>query len=445
MNRMLNSIRMNGHFLLSVIVTLFVAAGCSDPATEAGDSSSVPAVESDESLEAIAYEAFIYAHPMMEQMKTLNGMSAFMGMKLNEPSMNEALPWDNVGMPIVAPNLTSMTGGIFIDISGGPVTIEVPEVKDRYIVYQFVDVFTHNFFYLGTRGNNGDAGQFVLHNANQPLPTDNTATPVLMEGDHAIVIIRIDIKNESEFDRAREIQDAIMVVAAPATSHAYPAYDEKKAFSPAFVDYVSALLNEVPESEVDMFERFAKIGIMSDVSLTEDQLTEVQAGIDTGFEAIKVAVADLDIGNGYIAATEVFGTREFLDGNYIGRAAGADFGLWGNSKEEANYFMSFVEGEGQISFANDELPPLTDIGFWSITAHDENVHVHPNEYDSYVLTTDKMTFEEDGSLLISFSSEPESGNWLYTPGGKMVVLIRAYQADPDKIGSYVPPAFEPRK
>jgi len=442
---MIRSTRINSEFLLSVVVTLFVAAGCSDPAPEAGDSSSAPAVESDESLEAIAHEAFIYAHPLMEQVKTLNGMFAFMGMKANEPSMSEALPWDNVGMPIVAPNLTSMTGGIFVDISGGPVTIEVPEVKDRYIVYQFVDVFTHNFFYLGTRANNGDAGQFVLHNANQSLPIDNTATPVLMEGDHAIVIVRIDVKNEGESDRAREIQNAIKVVEAPATSRAYPAYDEKKAFSPAFVDYVSELLNEVPESEVDMFERFAKIGIMSDVSLSEDQMAEVQAGIDSGFEAIKAAVADLDIGNGYIAATEVFGTREFLDGNYIGRAAGADFGLWGNSKEEANYFMSFVEGEGQISFDSDELPPLTDIGFWSITAHDENVHVLPNEYDSYVLTTDKMTFEEDGSLLISFSSEPESGNWLYTPGEKMVILIRAYQADPDKIGSYVPPAFEPRK
>jgi len=441
---MIRSTRVNSDFVLSIIVTLFVVAGCSGPAPEAGDSSSAPAVESDESLEAIAHEAFIYAHPLMEQVKTINGMFAFMGMKANEPSMSEALPWDNVGMPIVAPNLTSMTGGIFVDISGGPVTIEVPEVKDRYIVYQFVDVFTHNFFYLGARANNGDAGQFVLHNANQSLPTDNTATPVLMEGDHAIVIVRIDVKNEGESDRAREIQNAIKVVEAPATSRAYPAYDEKKAFSPAFVDYVSELLNEVPESEVEMFERFAKIGIMSDVSLSEDQMAEVQAGIDSGFEAIKAAVAELDIGNGYIAATEVFGTREFLDGNYIGRATGADFGLWGNSKEEANYFMSFVEGEGQISFDSDELPPLTDIGFWSITAHDENVHVLPNEYDSYVLTKDKMTFEEDGSLLISFSSEPESGNWLYTPGEKMVILIRAYQADPDKIGSYVPPAFEPR-
>ncbi len=406
--------------------------------------SAPPATLADDDLEAIAYDAFIYAYPMMEQIKTINGMITYADMRPNRVSMNPNLPRENVGQPIVAPNLTSMTGGIFIDISGGPVTMEVPEVKDRYIVYQFIDVFTHNFFYLGTRGNNGDAGQFVLHNASQSLPADNTAKPVLMEGDHAMVVIRIDIKNDSEYDRVREIQNAIKVVAAPATSRSYPAYDKEKAFSPKFVEYVNELLIDVPETEVDMFERFAKVGIGSDVALSEGQLAEVQAGIDSAYEAIKAKAADIEIGNGYIGATEVFGTREFLDGNYLGRAAGADFGLWGNSKEEANYFMSFVEGEGQIYFAKDQLPPLTDIGFWSITAHDENVLVQANEYDSYVLTTDRMTFEEDGSLIISFSSTPEAGNWLYTPGGKMVILIRAYQADPEKIGSYVPPAFEPR-
>ena len=129
----------------------------------------------------------------------------------------------------------------------------------------------------------------------------------------------------------------------------------------------------------------------------------------------------------------------------VGRGAGAHFGLWGNSKEEANYFITKVEGKGEIVFAKDELPPLTDIGFWSITAHDENVLVKKNEYDSYVITMDKMKFEEDGSLVVKFSSKPEVGNWLYTPGGKMVLLIRAYQADPEKIGDYVPPAFKPKK
>ena len=114
-------------------------------------------------------------------------------------------------------------------------TLEIPEVKDRYIVYQCIDVFTHNFYYLGTRGNNGDAGRFVFHNKHQQLP-DSDATPVLMEGDHAIIVIRIDIKNEDEFERVRAIQDAIRIVDTPQEHRSYPAYDREKAFSPDFVE-----------------------------------------------------------------------------------------------------------------------------------------------------------------------------------------------------------------
>ena len=127
------------------------------------------------------------------------------------------------------------------------------------------------------------------------------------------------------------------------------------------------------------------------------------------------------------------------------RAVGAQFGLWGNSKDQANYYMLKAEGEGEIRFEKDELPPLSDVGFWSITVHDKGVLVHKNEFDSYVLTMDQMEFNDDGSLVLKISSKPEEGNWLYTPGDEMVILIRAYQADPENIGDYVPPAFNIRK
>ena len=147
--------------------------------------------EQTDNLKDIAYDAFIYAYPMMEQVKTLNNMFSFMNMKPNVSAMNPKLPWENVGQPIVAPNLTSMTGGIFIDISHDPVTVEIPEVKDRYIVYQCIDVFTHNFYYMGSRANHGDGGQFIFYNKSQKLP-ETSATPVLMEGDFATMVVRID-------------------------------------------------------------------------------------------------------------------------------------------------------------------------------------------------------------------------------------------------------------
>ncbi|NLR91636.1 DUF1254 domain-containing protein [Flammeovirga agarivorans] len=397
--------------------------------------------EDQPSLKDISYEAFIYSYPLMEQVKTINGMFNFMGLKPNVANMNTKYPMDNVGMPIVAPNLTSMTGGVFIDISNGPVTIEIPTVKDRYVVYQMIDVFTHNFNYLGSRANNGEGGQFVFHNHLQTIPENSTAQPIEMEGDHAIIVIRIDIKNRDELTLIHDIQNQIKVIDAPQKVRDYPIYDKKKAFSPAFIEYVNELLVEIPPTEKELFHRFAKIGIFNDVNLSENELYEVQAGIDSAYQVIQNETQNLTVGNDWFAATTVFGTREYLNGNYLGRATGANFGLWGNSKEEANYFMMKTEGEGTIHFDHDELPPLTDIGFWSLTVHDENVHVHKNEYDSYVLTTDQLVFEEDGSLNIKISSSPQKGNWLYTPGGKMVLLIRAYQADPEKIIDYIPPMF----
>ncbi len=392
-------------------------------------------------LKEIAYEAFIYAYPIMEQVKTVNGMMQFMNLEFNKPAMNSKLPWDNVGMPIVAPNLTSMTGAVLLDLSKQPVTVEIPEIKDRYNVFQCIDVFTHNFFYMGTRATNGEGGQYTFYTKGQVLPKNN-ATRVLVEGDHALIVIRIDIANEAEHEKVLALQNAVKVIDAPKEVATYPAYDEQKAYSANFVEYVNELLDEAPEGEDEMFERFSKIGVFNEVNLNQDELTKIKSGIDSAYNAIKMEVSNLQLGNGYIGATEVFGTRGYLNGDYLKRAAGANFGLWGNSKEEANYFMSFVEGKGKIVFKKEELPPLSEIGFWSVTAHDENVLVHKNEYDSYVITMDKMKFEEDGSLIINFSSQPEGDNWLYTPGEKMVILIRVYQPNVDKISSYVPPVFQ---
>jgi len=397
-----------------------------------------------ENIKQIAYDAFVYAYPMLEQVKTINGMMEFMGAGFNRANFNPKLPWENVGMPIVAPNLTSMTGGILVGTTYGTVTVEIPEVKDRYIVYQCIDAFTHNFYYLGTRANDGDGGRFTFYNKGQQLSGPN-ATPVEVESDHAMIVIRIDIADASEKERVSDIQDAIKVIDAPAKHREYPPYDKEKAFSPEFVEFVNDLLTEVPETETELFERFSGIGLFSDVALTDAEQIQVQAGIDAAFEDIKTeGKTATALGNGWIGATTVFGTREFLDNNYMIRAMGAHFGLWGNSKEEANYFAGFFAGKGEIVFKKEELPPLTDIGFWSVTVHDENMLVEANEYDSYVITMEQMKFEDGGSITFKFSSQPEDGNWLYTPGDTMSVLIRAYQADPEKITGYVPPPFVKR-
>ncbi len=56
----------------------------------------------EEPLRDIAYDAFVYAYPMIEQLKTVNGMIEFMGMTFNKVAMNSTVPWENVGNPLQA-------------------------------------------------------------------------------------------------------------------------------------------------------------------------------------------------------------------------------------------------------------------------------------------------------------------------------------------------------
>ena len=98
---------------MTLLLTATALRGAGPIATPA------PMAEPEDSLQQIAFDAFVYAYPMLEQVKTVNGMQQFMGMQqFNQPATNPKLPWENVGMPIVAPNLTSMTGGILLDLSG---------------------------------------------------------------------------------------------------------------------------------------------------------------------------------------------------------------------------------------------------------------------------------------------------------------------------------------
>ena len=94
---------------------------------------------------------------------------------------------------------------------------------------------------------------------------------------------------------------------------------------------------------------------------------------------------------------------------------------------------------------NYKTEELIDIVEEKINSELQKMNVFGEEYtaawNSKVPAQMASFYAEDGSLTIAISSKPQEESWLFTPGGKMVVLIRAYQADPEKIGSYIPPAF----
>jgi len=103
--------------LINQLFLYFMVLVTLQACTESNQETDTQAAQSQENLRDIAYDAFIYAYPLIEQVKTVNGMVEFLGLQPNKAAMNTKLPWESVGQPIVAPNLTSMTGIVFIDIN----------------------------------------------------------------------------------------------------------------------------------------------------------------------------------------------------------------------------------------------------------------------------------------------------------------------------------------
>jgi hypothetical protein len=153
------------------------------------------------------------------------------------------------------------------------------------------------------------------------------------------------------------------------------------------------------------------------------------------------------VNTGELTSANVFGTREFLQNNYLYRFLAAKLGIYGNSGEEAIYPPYFVDADGNklnasqhrytLHFENNQLPPAN--AFWSITMYDGQTQLLVrNSLQRYVLNStmlDTFKFGEDGSLTFhiqkdSPGSDRES-NWLPAPDGSFYLMMRIYLPKPE--------------
>lgn len=159
---------------------------------------------------------------------------------------------------------------------------------------------------------------------------------------------------------------------------------------------------------------------------------------------------------------ELSGTREFLNNDYVRRAAGSQAVLFGATKEEAYFVIIDKDAKGEpldgsengytLRFPKGELPPGN--AFWSLTVYDlpdrQLVDNPMNRYliNSTMLPTLKKA--DDGSLTLYVQNEAPSSenrsNWLPVPKGKFIMFLRTYWPKESVLsGSWNAPEVEPAK
>ena len=95
-----------------------------------------------------------------------------------------------------------------MDISEDPVVISVPEIEaDRFYHLQLVDVYTHNFAYIGSLTTGTEAGKFLVASPDWDGEVPEGVKEVIRcETDYFFVLGRTQLFGPADLERIKELQ-----------------------------------------------------------------------------------------------------------------------------------------------------------------------------------------------------------------------------------------------
>ena len=424
--------------------------------------SASPAVTPEEAR-AIAKEAYIYGYPLVDSYRI---QYAYF---VDKDDKSYKAPWNQLkNIPAVytpadtaiqTPNSDTPYSFVGLDLRAEPIVITVPAIdKKRYYSIQFIDAYTFNFAYVGSRVTGNDAGSFLIAGPNwKGEKPDGIKEVIRSETEFDMVLFRTQLFDPSDLDNVKKIQSQYKVqplsaflgqpapTAAPAIDWMKPLSQEEQKTSLAFFNVLNFLLRYTPTvpSEVDLMKRFAKIGVGAGINFDPTRLSpEIKAAIEAGrADAYEAFAGQVELLNkGTLTSGEVFGSREFLKNNYLYRWI-ATIGIYGNTKQEAMYPIYRTDAEGKLltgasrytlRFAAGEYPPVK--AFWSLTMYKlpESLLV-ANPINRYLINSPMLPDlkkDADGGLTLHIQNESpgkdKESNWLPAPEGPFAMYMRLY-------------------
>ncbi len=400
---------------------------------------------------AIAREAWLYAFPMMESYNTWYAQAVVKDSPTYVGGFNQFRHYSQAFTPanhdVVTPNNDTPYSWAWLDLRAEPIVISVPEVpKDRYYVLQFIDLFTFNNAYIGSRSTGNEAGDFLMVGPQWKGETPPGLKKVFKSETQIVGILgRTQLNGPEDVDAVKKVQagfrltplSAFTKSAAPppAPALSFPPYDKAKAATHDFIGYLNFFLTlaEPPHpKEVALRKRFEEIGIAPgkawDASKVDAAtLAAIDAGVKEAQVELKAKIAQTHSSNG------LFGSREAQGEHYLERGAAAAMGLYGNDLAEAWYGGVVADGTqlSQLHFTRDELPPAKF--FWSVTLYTmPDRFLYDNSLHRYSIgdRTKGLKYDKDGGLTLYVGNQSpgadKESNWLPAPAAKYSFVARVY-------------------
>jgi hypothetical protein len=414
---------------------------------------------------AIAKEATIYGFPLADSYRIQYSYFA------DRDSPEFKAPWNRIfnnarvytpdDKAIQTPNSDTPYSFVGADLRAEPIVLTVPAVeRGRYYSLQFIDMYTFNFAYVGSRATGDGDGSYLLAGPKWKGEKPKGIKSVIRsETEFAFVLYRTQLFNPGDIENVKKIQAGYKVQtlseflgkpappAQPAVDFMKPLSVEQERASLQFFNVLNFILQYCPTNPIEnaIMARFAKIGVGAGKSFDANSLTpEMQKALQDGMADAWTAFSELketELDTGKRSSADAFGTREALDGRYIDRMSGAVLGIYGNSKQEAIYPVYFIDAGKQkldganrytLRFAPGQLPPVN--AFWSLTMYELPASLlFANPLNRYLINSamlpNLMRDEDGGVTLYVQNAQPDGdrkANWLPAPKGPFFAAMRLY-------------------
>jgi len=438
-------------------------------------------------LQSLAEEALLYTWPLYEMRR----MRAATSPRRKSAPAGEMAPngqrWCNLfihtrkllragGSKVVTPNNDTLYTNAWLDLTRGPLVIDVPETAGRYYVLGLLDFYTNPFAHIGQRLTGTRPRAFLVTPPRWPgeipaafqAPGAHIAAPTPW----LWVIGRILVDGEDDLPAVHALQErfAIHTLAgwlAPSAGQSAartfdPGCDPQTPVSAAhYATQVNAALrdNPPPAQEAALVARFAAVGLGAGLAAPEaTQCAVLQQALDAVLPRLRSAQA----ARSGSSARGGWAMPRLFEGSFgrdwLARAQTALQYIGMLESREATYPLAWHDSAGRsltgaqryrLHFAAGAMPPVD--AFWSITLYDAHTcMLVDNPINRYAIgdRTSSLHYHPDGSLTlhIQHAMPPEAAaraNWLPAPPGPFYLCLRAYIPRPPLLdGSYTLPAIE---
>ena len=378
---------------------------------------------------------------------------------------------------VVAPNHDTAYSVGRLDLTDGPLVVDLPDARRRYAVLALLDAFTNDFAYLDARAAAGGARSVVITppgwRGTLPAGMRRVASPTRL----IWLLGRTLVDGPDDMPGARRVMaaHALTPLAAWVRGERTPALildafpgDTRAALQLprglAFADALGAALGADPPPARDAcaLRAFATVGIGPGRTPSREVTGAVRRAALAAAPAVGARLARLGIeleeresrrrNRGWLVPGDELGR---YGRSYLTRAGVAHEGLGANTRREADYPRATLDVDGRpltgahryvLRFAPGELPPVR--AFWSLTLYDRRSFLVENPIDRYAIgdRTRGLRRGADGSLTLYVQRSAPGGarraNWLPAPAGRFRLTMRLYEPKAAALsGRWKPPAI----